>query len=218
MYLPVKRFFDILISLLALLIVLPVFIPICLLLLVTGEHVIFYRQKRLGYKNKMFGILKFATMLKNSPNIGTGEITLRNDPRVTRVGSFLRKTKINELPQLINVLIGEMSIVGPRPQMQISFDLYNTEVQQSIYNVRPGITGIGSIIFRDEERIISSSKDIKLAYKEIFQYKGELEMWYQKNISFLTDCKIVFLTALGIFFPHNKMVFKSFPSLPYRSF
>lgn len=150
--------------------------------------------------------------------MGTGEITLRNDPRVTPAGGFLRKTKINELPQLINVLTGDMSIVGPRPLMMKSFDLYSPEVKKIVYQTRPGITGIGSVIFRDEEKLISESNDIQATYKKIFQYKGAVEMWYQQHISFYTDFMIIFLTAWHIIFSESQLVYKVFPSLPKRDF
>ena len=218
MYLAIKRIFDLLFSLIALIILSPILLPIIILLKLTGEHEVFYFQKRIGYKNKEFDIWKFATMLKNSPNIGTGEITLRNDPRVTKMGKFLRITKINELPQVINVLKGDMSIVGARPQMKKGFDLYTEDVKKVIYNTRPGITGIGSIIFRDEEKIVSESNDIQQTYKQIFEYKGELEKWYQQHISFYTDFMIIFLTAWHILFSNSKLVHKVFPSLPQRQF
>ncbi len=218
MYNFIKRFFDILVSLIALIILSPLLIPIVIILKLTGEHEVFYFQKRIGLKNREFNIFKFATMMKDSPNIGTGEITLRNDPRVTPAGKFLRKTKINELPQLINVLIGDMSIVGPRPLMKKSFDLYSDEVQKSIYDSRPGITGIGSVIFRDEEKIISDSKDIQATYKQIFEYKGKVEMWYRKHISFYTDTMIIFLTVWHVLFSKSQLVYKVFPSLPKREF
>lgn len=218
MYLTVKRFFDFIFSLLALIILSPLLVIVIIVLALTGEHEIFFFQKRIGYKNKEFNIWKFATMLKNSPNLGSGVITLRNDPRVTRVGRFLRRSKINELPQLINVLIGDMSFAGPRPQMKKGFDLYSDEVKKVIYSTPPGITGIGSVIFRDEEKIISESRDIDAMYKQIFQYKGVVEMWYQQKISFYTDFMIIFLTAWNIIFPHSKLVYKVFPSLPKRNF
>ncbi len=218
MYRIVKRFFDFLFSLIALVILLPFMIPLMLILLLTGEHEIFYGQKRIGYKNKEFRIWKFATMIKDSPNIGTGEITLRNDPRVTKAGRFLRKTKINELPQLINVLVGDMSIVGPRPLMKKSFDQYSEDVKAVIYNSQPGITGVGSVIFRDEEKIVSESKDIQATYREIFDYKGRVEMWYQKKKSFYTDLMIIFLTTWYLIFHHSHLIYKIFPSLPKRDF
>jgi lipopolysaccharide/colanic/teichoic acid biosynthesis glycosyltransferase len=218
MYLFIKRFFDFIFSLVALVILSPLLIPVMIILALTGEHEIFFFQKRVGYRNKEFRIWKFATMKKDSPNIGTGEITVRNDPRVTRVGRFLRRSKINELPQVINVLIGNMSLVGPRPLMKKSFDIYTEDVQKVIYNTHPGMTGIGSVIFRDEEKIISESTDIQAAYRQIFQYKGAVEMWYQGKISFYTDCMIIFLTAWSIISPHSKLVYKIFPSLPKRNF
>src|SRR5258708_34632418 len=155
MYKLTKRLIDIIIASVALLLLSPLLIPSIIILLLTGEHEVFYFQKRVGYKNKMFNIWKFATMLKNSPSIGTGEITLRNDPRVTSFGKILRITKINELPQIINVFKGDMSVVGPRPLMEVSVKLYPEDIQAKIYNCKPGMTGIGSLIFRDEEKIVS---------------------------------------------------------------
>jgi lipopolysaccharide/colanic/teichoic acid biosynthesis glycosyltransferase len=218
MYRFVKRFFDFLFSLIAMIILLPFMIPLILILLLTGEHEVFYGQKRIGYKNKEFRIWKFATMIKDSPNIGTGEITLRNDPRVTKVGRFLRRTKINELPQLINVLVGDMSIVGPRPLMKKSFEQYSENVKAVVYNSPPGITGAGSVIFRDEEKIVSESKDIQETYRKIFDYKGRIEQWYQKKKSFYIDLMIIFLTVWSLFFPFSHLIYKIFPSLPKRDF
>ena len=220
MYKYFKRFFDVLCSLLAILVLLPFMLPIIILLLLTGEHYVFYRQQRVGYKNKIFRIWKFATMLKNSPNIGTGEITLRKDPRLLPLGNFLRMSKINELPQLINILTGEMSVVGPRPLMPVSFKRYTPQVQEVIYNSKPGLTGIASLIFRDEEALVSNSSLPPAEFYDtyIFPYKGELELWYLKNISFVTDVKIIFLTAWSIVSPKNELAKKFFPELPVRGF
>jgi lipopolysaccharide/colanic/teichoic acid biosynthesis glycosyltransferase len=220
MYFLVKRFFDIFFSLLVLIILFPIFFAIVILLKLTGEGEIFYGQKRVGFKNSIFDILKFATMLKNSPNIGTGAITLRNDPRVTPMGKFLRRSKINELPQILNILKGDMSIVGPRPLMPVSFEKYSAEVQSKVYNVKPGLTGIGSIIFRDEEKLVSESNLAPEEYykQNIFPYKGQLEMWYLQNISFITDFKIIFITAWSIIFPENKFATTFFKDIPKRHF
>ena len=218
MYKFLKRATDLLIATIALILLSPILIPCIIILMFTGEHEVFYFQKRLGYKNKPFNIWKFATMLKNSPSIGTGEITLRNDPRVTSFGKILRMTKINELPQIINVFKGDMSLVGPRPLMEVSFKLYPEEVQQKIYNSRPGMTGIGSLIFRDEEKIISDAEDPKAMYAKIYPFKGSLELWYQKHASLYTDFMIIFLTAWSIIFPSNKLVNKVFKDLPARPF
>ena len=213
-----KRSLDILVSCAAILILLPLFIPIMIGLKLTGEGHIFYKQKRLGHKNQHFNILKFATMLKDSPNMGTGVITLKNDPRVTPMGGFLRKTKINELPQIFNILKGDISLVGPRPLVQHTFDAYPAEVQEKIYNVKPGLTGIGSIFFRDEESLISSNnEDPHDFYKRaIAPYKGELELWYHQNASIGVDMKVIFLTSWVILRPESDLLFHLFKSLPQR--
>jgi lipopolysaccharide/colanic/teichoic acid biosynthesis glycosyltransferase len=218
MYLFLKRFIDIVIACIALILLSPILVPSIIILLFTGEKEVIYFQERVGYKNKLFNIWKFATMLKNSPNIGTGEITLRNDPRVTAFGKLLRMTKVNELPQIINVFKGDMSIVGPRPLMQVSVNLYPEEIRNNIYNCKPGMTGIGSLIFRDEEKMISDAADPKAMYATIYPYKGALEMWYQKNASIYTDFMIIFLTGWSIIFPKNQLVHKVFNDLPKRNF
>lgn len=221
MYKFFKRLLDIVVSLTTLIILLPVFIPIIIILRCTAEGEVFYFQERYGIHNTKFQIWKFATMLKNSINIGTGSITLQDDPRVTKIGSFLRKTKINELPQIINILKGDISLVGPRPLVEKTFSAYSKEVQSKIYNVKPGLTGIGSIIFRDEESIISAviNEDPHKFYKRVIApYKGELEMWYQKHNSFILDLQLIFLTAWVILFPKSRLYIKWFEDLPVRNF
>jgi len=220
MYKIIKRFFDIFFSLIAILILLPIFIPIVILLLLTGEHEVFFRQERVGYKNRIFRIWKFATMLKNSPNMGHGDVTVRKDPRITVVGRFLRQSKFNELPQVINIVTGDMSFVGPRPLMKVGFDRYSDEMKSKVYNAQPGLTGIGSIVFRDEELIITQSKlPPHECYRDvILPYKGALEVWYQQHQNFFTDFMILFLTAWYVVFPKSSLVYKVFPSLPKRSF
>lgn len=215
-----KRILDFILALLALIVLLPIFIPVTIGLLVTGEHYVFYFQERIGYKNKRFYIWKFATMLKNSPNMSGGVHTTRKDPRILPMGTFLRKTKINELPQLINILKGDMSIIGPRPLVDKTFDPYPEQVKKSIYNAKPGLSGIGSIIFRDEEKLLSETKmDPANFYKEfISPYKGELEMWYQKNLSFKIDILLIFLTVWVIVFSKSELSYRLFKDLPKRTF
>tara|TARA_B100000989_G_scaffold230962_1_gene177780 strand:- start:522 stop:1190 length:669 start_codon:yes stop_codon:yes gene_type:complete len=216
-----KRLLDLIVSLIALIILFPVFIPIMFLLRLTGEGEVFYFQERIGINNSFFHIWKFATMLKNSIDMGTGTITLQNDFRVTTVGKFLRKTKINELPQIINILKGDISLVGPRPLVSKTFKSYSDKVQSKIYNVKPGLTGIGSIIFRDEESIISAVKDEdphEFYRRVIAPYKGELEMWYQRKRSFFLDLQIIFLTAWVILFPKSRLYEKLFKDLPVGNF
>lgn len=214
----VKRLGDFLAALIGLIVISPFLIPIMIALLLTGEHHVFYFQKRIGYKNRMFDIWKFATMLKNSPNMGTGSLTVRNDPRVTPVGKYLRQSKVNELPQLFNVLIGNMSFVGPRPQMMVDFKAYPEHVQERIYDLKPGITGIGSIIFRDEEKLMTDTKmPVKEFYKQhIAPYKGEVELWYQEHASIGNDFKLLILTFWVIVFPESDLLYRWFPTLPPR--
>lgn len=219
MYRAFKRLVDFVIALVAIVILTPILIPICIGLRLTGEGYIFYFQERIGFKNKLFNIWKFATMLKDSPNMTGGLITIKKDPRLTPMGGFLRKTKINELPQLVNILRGDMSIIGPRPVMQKSFDQYPTKVQKIIYNTKPGITGIGSIVFRDEEEMITQAKKMGIEpwefYKTvIYPYKGKLEAWYQRNITLSTDIKILFLTTWAIFFSKSQLHYQVFKDLP----
>lgn len=220
MYKIIKRFFDILVSLLAIIVLLPLLVPILIVLKITGEGEVFYKQERVGYKNSIFMIWKFATMLKNSPNMGTGDITLRKDPRVTPAGNFLRKTKLNELPQLINILNGTMSFVGPRPLMPRGFEDFPDDLRGKVYNVTPGLTGAGSVLFRDEELILTQSGlSPRDAYQQIVQpYKAKLEIWYQQHQSFYTDFMLMFLTVWVVIFPKSNLVFKVFKNLPAKNF
>ncbi|WP_217907608.1 sugar transferase [Desulfosediminicola ganghwensis] len=219
MYTSVKRVCDFLIAAIILILLLPISFPIIIFLRLTGEGEILYLQERIGYKNKKFYIWKFATMLKDSPNMSGGLITLKKDPRLTPMGDFLRKTKINELPQLVNVLCGDMSFVGPRPVMQKSFEQYPEDVKNVIYNVKPGITGVGSIIFRNEEELITREKEKgndpwEFYRTVIYPYKGEVEKWYQANQSFQTDLAILILTAWVVIFPNSNALYKYFEGLP----
>ena len=220
MYLILKRIIDIALSSIAILLFLPILIVIILILKLTGEGEIFYLQERVGFKTKSFMIYKFATMVKNSPNMGSGDVTLRNDPRVTKAGKFLRESKLNELPQLFNIILGHISVIGPRPLMRAGFNRYSLEFQNSVYNVKPGLTGIGSIVFRDEERILTESElSPHECYEEIIlPYKGELEMWYQTNRSLFLDLQLIFMTAWVIIFPSSKLYEKWFKDLPKRNF
>lgn len=221
MYLILKRLFDVLASFTAILVLTPILIPIMIILRFSSEGYVFYLQDRIGKNRNNFKIIKFATMLKDSPNLASGSITLKDDWRITKPGKFLRKTKINELPQLINILKGDISIVGPRPLVKKTFTAYSKDIQEKIYRIKPGLTGIGSIIFRDEESIISAIKDEDPHdfYKRVIApYKGELEMWYQKNNSFFLDLQLIFMTVWVVLFPFSKLYEKWFKDLPKRNF
>lgn len=211
-----KRIFDIFFAGLVFILVSPLFIPIMLVLLITGEHKVFYMQERIGKGRKVFGLIKFVTMKSNSSNLPGGDVTLKNDPRVLPAGRFLRKSKLNELPQLLNIIKGDMSIVGPRPMTARNFEYYSDEVQESIASIQPGLTGIGSIVFRDEERYIEDTDKPALDYfkEDIAPFKGELEKWYTKRANLGLDLKLIFMTIYVIFFPNSKIVTKTFSDLP----
>ncbi|MBO4491390.1 MAG: sugar transferase [Lentisphaeria bacterium] len=213
-----KRFFDIILSGFAILCLSPLLIPVVIILKLTGEHYIFYTQERIGRGGKPFGLLKFATMLKNSPNMGTGDITTKSDPRVLPFGRILRKTKINELPQLFNIFLGDMSIIGPRPLTPRNYGYYSPEVKKGIEQLTPGLSGIGSVIFRDEESIMArSGMNYTECYKtRVSPYKGALELWYLEHKNLWVDFKIIFLTAWVILFPKSRLPFKWFKDLPAK--
>ena len=210
-----QRLFDIIFSGFALVLLLPIFLLLMLLLRLTGEGEIFFLQDRIGLQGKYFKLYKFATMLKNSPNIGTGTVTLHNDPRVLPLGSFLRATKINELPQLINIFKGDMSVIGPRPQTQRCFDAFPMQSQQEIIKVRPGLSGIGSIVFRNEEEMMHANNDPDKFYDEIVMpYKGLLEEWYVSNNTLFTYFILIGLTVWVVLRPSSDLTRKIFNDLP----
>jgi len=216
MYKLSKRFFDLFFSIILLIFFLPIFIFIIVVLFVFNNGDVFYFQTRLGLNNKIFRIIKFSSMMKDSLSLPGGATTTRNDPRVTKIGKFLRITKLNELPQLINVIIGNMSFVGPRPLMNEGFSQFTVEAKSVLYKSKPGITGVSSVVFRDEEKYVTYSGIIpELFYKDyIFPYKSKLELWYYKNKSFYVDIMLIILTAIKIVFPSSRIEFKVFKTLP----
>lgn len=209
------RILDVALSTTFLIITLPLCLIISLTLLITGEHKIFYKQSRVGKGGKMFYLLKFATMLENSPNIGSKNITLNNDPRILPFGSILRKTKLNELPQLLNILCGDMSFVGYRPMTSKNFNYYTQNARIELVKYRPGLTGIGSIFFRDEEKFLEKNEDPLIFYtNQISPYKESLELWYCKNRSMLNYLLLIMLTAYVIIRSDRLILHKFFPTLP----
>ena len=210
------RFFDILFSALAIIVFFPFMIPVMIGLKLTGEHYIFYLQPRAGKGGREFNVLKFATMLKDSPNLPGGVLTQKNDPRILPMGNFLRKTKINELPQLINIFIGQMSIIGPRPQTKQHYNLYSDEVKKAIDSIPPGLSGIGSIIFRDEEKILDRIQEGRDQFHDtvIAPYKGELELWYSHNRRTKNYFTLIFLTLWVLIKPRSDIYFYLFKDLP----
>ncbi len=210
-----QRLLDILFSSLALILLSPILAIIIILLNFTGEGEIFFFQKRIGKSGKEFKLLKFVTMLKDSPNLGTGTVTMRNDPRVLPVGNFLRRTKLNELPQLFNIFIGNMSIIGPRPLTAQTFSSYSIPTQNIIKQVKPGLSGVGSIIFREEEDIMHAETATLEYYRDVIApYKGLLEEWFVSNRGLYTYFIAIFITIWTVIFPKTRVVWMLLKTLP----
>ena len=209
------RLFDIVASLSALIVLSPILCVVMIILNLTGEHKIFYFQQRVGFNQKVFNLVKFATMLENSPNMTGGHITSKNDPRVLPFGRLLRVTKLNEIPQLLNVLIGDMSLIGPRPLTPDMFNLYTTSQKQTISKCRPGLSGVGSIVFRAEEDYIQRDPNPQQFYADVIApYKGSLEVWYYNNKGFRLYFLLIILTLIHVFYPKSQAVWSTLTSLP----
>lgn len=209
------RVFDILLSLIAITMLSPILIPTIVALKFTGEGEIFYLQERVGKNGKLFKLLKFATMLKNSPDLETGYVTIKNDPRVLPLGRFLRKYKINELPQLFNILLGEMSLIGPRPQTSRCFHVFPENLRENILKLKPGLSGIGPIIFRDEEDILSDNNGNLNFYDNVIApYKAEVEVWYADKQTLWMYFVLIFLTLWVVSFSKSNIVWRLFKTLP----
>ena len=209
------RFCDILFSGFTLILLAPLFLLICLLLRFTGEREVFFFQERVGVNGETFRVLKFATMLKNSPDIGTRTLTVKDDPRILPFGKILRKTKINELPQLINVFKSDMSLIGPRPLTRRHFNLYRSEVRFALQQTKPGLSGIGSIAFRDEELLLLDQTSSSLFYEtKIAPFKGDLELWFTKNRTFLNYLKLIFVTVAVIIGIKPRILWLIYNDLP----
>lgn len=191
-----KRTFDILISIFAIFLLFPFFVLVSLLIVIDSGFPIFFLQKRIGRDAKEFNIIKFRTMKKNNENI---TITVSDDSRITRIGKYLRKTKIDELPEILNVLFGQMSFVGPRPDVKGYADKLKG-ANRKILALRPGITGPASLKYYNEEYILSQKSNPKKYNDEvIFPDKVKINMDYFHNRSFFLDLKIIFATIFRIF-------------------
>jgi lipopolysaccharide/colanic/teichoic acid biosynthesis glycosyltransferase len=193
-----KRIIDILVSLIGLICLLPLLLLVAVLIKLDSPGPVFFRQVRIGMRFRRFQILKFRTMVQDSLTRGQA-ITVGDDPRITRVGWFLRKTKIDELPQLINVLRGEMTFVGPRPEVPQYVEMFREDYEE-ILKVRPGITDLASIKYRDEAALLGQSKNPEEEYiTHVLPDKINLSKEYLKRSSFFFDLTLVFKTFLRLF-------------------
>jgi lipopolysaccharide/colanic/teichoic acid biosynthesis glycosyltransferase len=210
-----QRLLDIIFSSIALFLLSPLLVITAVVLKLSGEGEVFFFQHRVGKNGKLFKLCKFATMLKNSPNIGGGTVTVKNDSRVLTVGRFLRKTKINELPQLFNIFVGDMSVVGPRPQTERCFNPFPPDLQKIIVQVKPGLSGIGPIVFRGEENIIANHKYSLDFYDQVIApYKGQVEAWYVNHQTLGVYFSVIAVTVWVVLFPSSGLVWRVFKGLP----
>jgi len=192
-----KRLFDITFSFIGLIFLFPFLILISVVIMLSSKGSIFYIQKRVGYKGQDFNLIKFRTMKPGADSQGLLTVGGR-DPRITGVGYFLRKYKLDELPQLVNVLIGDMSLVGPRPEVRKYVDLY-TDEQRKVLNLKPGITDYASIEYFNENDLIARSANPEQTYiKEIMPAKIKLNLKYMSEVGVLTDLKLIFKTFARI--------------------
>jgi len=193
----IKRFFDLFLTMPALILLSPLFLLFSLLIALNSKGGVFYRQMRVGKNGRAFKLIKFRSMSFGSDK--TGLLTVGNDKRVTSIGRFLRKYKLDELPQLYNIVKGDMSIVGPRPEVKLYVDMYNAE-QRKVLSVLPGLTDYASLEYFDENALLGNSNDPERTYiNEVMPEKLKLNLRYIADQSFLVDLKIIFKTLLRIF-------------------
>ncbi len=193
----VKRFFDIFFALFGMMVLSPLILILSILIVLDSRGGIYYIQKRVGKNDRDFDLFKFRSMYTDAHKMGLLTIGKR-DPRITKVGYFLRKYKLDELPQLLNILAGDMSIVGPRPEVQKYVDLYNEE-QRKVLLVQPGLTDYASLEYINENEILDKSDNPESTYiREIMPAKLKLNLKYISEMSFCTDIKIIVRTVLKI--------------------
>ena len=193
-----KRWFDFFWSVVGLCLSWPIFVLIALVIKLEDGGPVFFRQERVGWRGRPFRIWKFRTMVVGAEKLGR-PLTVGKDPRITRVGHWLRKTKLDELPQLINVLCGEMSLVGPRPEVPRYVDLYSTD-QRRVLELKPGITDPASIIFRNESEVLAQVEDPERYYLEVVMpEKIRLNIEYAKHASIWSDIRVILQTIKCLF-------------------
>jgi lipopolysaccharide/colanic/teichoic acid biosynthesis glycosyltransferase len=195
----IKRAFDFVITLIALVVVSPVLLVLAIIIKLTSEGPVFYRGVRIGLHGAPFRIFKFRTMVINAEKLG-GSATAEDDPRITPIGRFIRRTKLDEFPQFMNVLVGDMSLVGARPEVKKYVDMY-TQEERAILEIRPGITDWASIWNSNEAAVLEGSSDPEKTYEELIRpTKLALQLYYTRNHSLFVDIRILFHTAAKLVF------------------
>jgi lipopolysaccharide/colanic/teichoic acid biosynthesis glycosyltransferase len=199
LYEPIKRIFDCGVAALGLILLLPLMAVIALLIKLDSPGSVFFAHERVGRHGRKFKVLKFRTMVQDAPKLG-GAITARHDPRITRIGRLLRTTKLDELPQLWNVLKGEMSLVGPRPEVERYVQLWEPALREQVLSVRPGITGLTQIRYRHEERLLAQQPDPEKYYREVLlPLKLASDAEYVRRRSLMFDLSLLLRTVIALF-------------------
>jgi lipopolysaccharide/colanic/teichoic acid biosynthesis glycosyltransferase len=209
------RLLDVVFAAVGIILLSPVLALVAVILRVTNERCVIFKQERIGYGERPFLIYKFVTMMRDSPNIGSRFITSKNDPRIFAFGVFLRKSKLNELPQLFNVLKGDMSLIGPRPMIREGFDFYPPAARGLIGSVRPGLSGVGSIVLRNEESLLQQCEGDRLEFykQNVSPRKAELEIWFVRKKSVLLYLILILITIVEVIFPGSNVIFRIYPEL-----
>lgn len=202
----IKRVLDLVLALIFAVILAPVYLILALAVVIDTGLPVFYRAERGGYRNRPFRIFKFRSMVKNADKIGGGTTAL-NDSRITKVGNVLRKTKLDEIPQLFNIIKGDMSFIGPRPELIRYTSQYEGE-ELLIHRVRPGITDYSSIEFINLDEIVGGENADEMYEKYVLKRKNELRVKYAKTVSFTTDFKLLFITIWDVLKKIGRFVFK----------
>ena len=211
MYLYIKRFFDIVFAVIGLLLTSPIVLFVILLKKITGEKEVFYIKGRVGKGGKLFPFIKLSSMIPAQKGEKTSSLTLSNDSRITPLGHFIRKTKIDEFPQFVNILRGELSFIGPRALMPKIHKDYSKKVKQELTKIRPGVTGLATVVFRNEAELLAQSdytNELEFYKEVIAPAKGAIEMIYTKNQGFILDFTILLLTIWQIFIPQSLLGYK----------
>lgn len=212
-----KRLFDIVTSVIALTLLSPIMLLVMLILRFTGEGSVFFRQERIGKDNKPFTVTKFTTMVQGASKQGNGGFTTKGDDRILPFGRFLRKSKIDELPQIWHIITGEMSWVGPRPLIPSQHAMYSDDFKHVTEELAPGITGIGSLTFRNETEVLTRASDHAACYQyEIIPYKADLELWYYENHTLWMDILMMWLTFFAVFAPKSNILRSIYPTIPHK--
>lgn len=201
-----KRSLDLFLAIILLILLSPVFLIISLLIIVDDGFPVFYKAERGGYQGSTFRIFKFRSMIKNAENLGGGTTAL-NDVRITKIGHFLRKTKLDEIPQLINIIKGDMSFIGPRPEL-LRYTSHYKGLEKNILNVRPGITDFSSIAFINLDEVVGQENADEMYEKYVLQKKNYLRIKYVEQISFSVDCNLFFKTVIRTISKALKIIFK----------